>query len=559
MTVDNAHVLDGSLLVLNLAVTNYGPASATNVIVTATLPSSIKLHSNIASQGATVGVAPSICWMAGSIPSGTAITNCLVFECQQAGAFEAHARVQGDVSYPDPQPDNNWASVAWLADHSTTNASISVYALTAGDMVWMPLANRLLLSVQQPTPVGSNCLLEIDPVANRLGTLIPVGKMPNKLAISPDEQFAYVGMNADYQGVAKVSLLSGQVITHIGDNNVGFGLVDRIVVPPFIPNMFIVLNGVDPNAGDFPGNIDSYLDGIDMLAMNFWNYGCPTSITIPDNTGKFYGYSATANPPAFFRMIVTPNEGITLLDSASGLLSGLHTSIEYDGHWIYASTGTILDPENRIVIANIPGISSNALCKQDSTRGLVTYLTQSGDNWRLRQYTCDSFDLAGEFEVPGVLGDPKSLTSWGNGCYAFLTTSNQLFLVQPETSSGSIPGDWMMLHFGHGAAWEYDLSRPTDDADHDGMNNLHEYLAGTDPKNPASALKILGINPGSNKSVQIQWTAQPGKYYNIERATDLQAGFTALQTNILASGYTNSVLDLSATNQALFYRIQLSR
>jgi hypothetical protein len=62
------------------------------------------------------------------------------------------------------------------------------------------------------------------------------------------------------------------------------------------------------------------------------------------------------------------------------------------------------------------------------------------------------------------------------------------------------------------------------DADGDGMTNLHEFLAQTDPLNPSSRLVIDHIEQGAlNQEVILVVWIQPGITYVAERASSMQA------------------------------------
>ena len=57
-----------------------------------------------------------------------------------------------------------------------------------------------------------------------------------------------------------------------------------------------------------------------------------------------------------------------------------------------------------------------------------------------------------------------------------------LIVAGVDSDGDGIPDSWMMQHFGHSTGLASDRSRAQDDADGDGMSNLQEYLAGTDPR-----------------------------------------------------------------------------
>ena len=55
------------------------------------------------------------------------------------------------------------------------------------------------------------------------------------------------------------------------------------------------------------------------------------------------------------------------------------------------------------------------------------------------------------------------------------------------------------------------------DFDGDGASDLEEYLAGTDPKNSASYLKVNPPGPGSAAgSVNLVWPSVLGRYYRVQ-------------------------------------------
>ncbi|MFT7512591.1 MAG: glycosidase [Candidatus Omnitrophota bacterium] len=65
------------------------------------------------------------------------------------------------------------------------------------------------------------------------------------------------------------------------------------------------------------------------------------------------------------------------------------------------------------------------------------------------------------------------------------------------------------------------LNGGSGDRDNDGMSNLAEYKAGTNPNDPASRL-ALRINANAS-NLEVNWQSVPGKNYRLWRATDLQA------------------------------------
>lgn len=98
------------------------------------------------------------------------------------------------------------------------------------------------------------------------------------------------------------------------------------------------------------------------------------------------------------------------------------------------------------------------------------------------------------------------------------------------------------------------------DADRDGVSNLAERRAGTDPLNGADQLAIqpLAFSTAGAGNMVLRWSSVPGQTYRILWAPNLMSGFVPLASGILAtepiSAYTNELDDGSAAH---FFRIQL--
>jgi subtilisin family serine protease len=122
-----------------------------------------------------------------------------------------------------------------------------------------------------------------------------------------------------------------------------------------------------------------------------------------------------------------------------------------------------------------------------------------------------------------------------------------------DTDANGLPDWWELQYFGHLTGTD-----PNADPDHDGMSNLEEWLAGTNPTNASSCLRLIALPPNKNTNAfVVRWPSVAGKNYWLERATNLLTGFTSVvQTNIAATAPTNTATDTAILpGKARFYRV----
>jgi subtilisin family serine protease len=121
-----------------------------------------------------------------------------------------------------------------------------------------------------------------------------------------------------------------------------------------------------------------------------------------------------------------------------------------------------------------------------------------------------------------------------------------------DTDANGLPDWWELQYFGHLTG-----TNPNTDADHDGMSNLAEWLAGTNPTNASSCLRLMALPFKNSNAFVVSWPSVAGKYYRLERATNLLTGFNSVvQTNIAATAPTNTETDTAVLpGKARFYRV----
>ena len=126
-------------------------------------------------------------------------------------------------------------------------------------------------------------------------------------------------------------------------------------------------------------------------------------------------------------------------------------------------------------------------------------------------------------------------------------------IVWRDTDGDGMPDDWEQQYFG-----DPTNASASADSDNDGFTNLQEFLAGTDPTNATSALRITAISQ-SGPNFIVNYSAVTGKKYEFQFTADLITGdWTGIATNTAVATGIVQFTDAGAvvfTNR--FYRVRL--
>jgi hypothetical protein len=109
-------------------------------------------------------------------------------------------------------------------------------------------------------------------------------------------------------------------------------------------------------------------------------------------------------------------------------------------------------------------------------------------------------------------------------------------------------------------AWEQQYfgplgANPADDPDGDGMNNLREFRAGTNPTDARSLFEVVEISKVPS-GVSVRWSSQPGRSYRVRRSPTLLAApadYQVVQSGIAATPPFNQLIDTSVGAAAQFF------
>ncbi len=121
---------------------------------------------------------------------------------------------------------------------------------------------------------------------------------------------------------------------------------------------------------------------------------------------------------------------------------------------------------------------------------------------------------------------------------------------RPVGASDGLPNWWAQQYFGNKTPAAASLSRAQDDKDGDGLTNLEEWQAGTDPVVAGSSVRISDFDGRT-----LQFTARPYDLYEVVSSDDLSAWSRAANP-LLPTVTTGSATGLESGATARFFQVR---
>jgi hypothetical protein len=304
-------------------------------------------------------------------------------------------------------------------------------ALPTKDLVLVPGTQTIYASVPSSGGAQSNSLTAIDPVLGSIGTSVPVGSEPNRLAVTDNALQIYVGLDGE-SAIRRfdVATQAAGLKFSIGQNAVD------IASMPGNPNTIAVVRNRASQ------ELLIYDDSVPRPVTKFSNV---TTVAFSNSPEVLYGYDQFTTAQTFSKMTVG-SCGVAVARETSRILTGNDIyNVKYDNGRVYSGAGRVIDPEAETLVGTffvpttfVPLLGS-VLVETDSKAKRIYSLFTDSASVTLRVYDMDTFAIVGALNLPGVTGTPIRLIRWGANGLAFNTPTNvyllQNSLIAPPSGS----------------------------------------------------------------------------------------------------------------------------
>ena len=331
----------------------------------------------------------------------------------------------------------------------TSNALVftAYVPIVSNSMVYNPVNGLLYLSI--PASVGApygNSIVSMDPATGALGTPIPVGSEPNKLALTSDGRYLWVGLDGA-SGIRKIDLTTGraglQFALGVSNINNGPQVALNLVALPGATDSVVILQGTSCCYSSALGIYDSGVLRGTLTSQNFYSQyalqvdGSRTEIYV-GGTGL---YTYTYNASGLTAKVTNTNSNISLAGSSFDEMQLVGGKLYGDYGKVYdAEAGTLLGTmyQTGTTIAQGPTLVDTALNKVfilDNSSCCSGYS-------QIQIFNPDDFTATGAtipISVPYsiynntnqsyIYFNPNRLVRWGSNGLAFHTNAG-IFTLQ---------------------------------------------------------------------------------------------------------------------------------
>jgi hypothetical protein len=310
--------------------------------------------------------------------------------------------------------------LAW--DEDTAIISVTHLDIDASDIISDPFRHVLYASIPSAVGADGNRILPIAVPTGTLGTRLFVGSEPNKMALSNDGEYLYVGIDGA-NAVRRVNLISYTAEIQIPLGSSGFcgpHVARDIVVLQDNPQSIAVSKD---RVGCSPAHSGvTIFDGATARPISTGDHTGADSIEPSESASLLYGSGGSG---ALYTLAISPT-GVMISTTHEGVISAIDI-LFHDG-LIYATDGTVVDPAGMVVQGSYASFGPLAV---DSVAGVVYMIGADFDSpLSLKVFHQTEFTIIKSLPLFDISGSPERLLMVDSQHLAMLTDTGDVYLIE---------------------------------------------------------------------------------------------------------------------------------
>lgn len=312
-------------------------------------------------------------------------------------------------------------------DPSIGGVTIKAIDLLANDLLFDPARQQIYASVPGRAISNGNSIVAISVPTGTIRASILVGSEPNRLALSHDSRYLYVGLDGA-GAVRRVNLVSqtAELQFSLGAGFCGTHRVEDMLVLSNNPRA-VVISKRNRDCSPRHEGVAVYDDGVQRPKTTAAHTGSNV-LTFSASPNIIYGYNNETTEYGLRTMTITP-DGVTVSATVQNLLSGFHYSIHFENGLIYSGSGQVVDTKTMTLVGTFP---SRGLVAIDSKAGRAYFLTLSTPfgPFQIKAYDLQSYALQKTMDLKEIDGIPTRFIQVGTDLFAIATNESKVYLVR---------------------------------------------------------------------------------------------------------------------------------
>lgn len=322
--------------------------------------------------------------------------------------------------------------VIFMVIFKNTNAQdIKLVDIKLNNIVYVASEDRIYGTLSGQYPNG-NSLVIINPYTGNIEKYYQIGSQPNKMTISKDGKYIYIGLDAQNK-INRFNVKEKKI-----DNSFIIG-IDEYGNPETLEDIHefpldstILICLLYKNYGT--REIALFKNGV-KLSKTLSSYGF-TSVTV-NKDGRIFTYDNQNNYDGFMELEVKEN-GIQIKRKYADIIQRYDSRLQSNENYVYTNFGKFINISD--TIAYVDGICdietyNRTECVIAPDTNIIYFINRGVlGNLKITSINLNNYSYIENFEIPYIDGEPSEIISWGSNKKLAIIYGNKLIITRKCTS-----------------------------------------------------------------------------------------------------------------------------